>query len=79
MAIEISSSVFDTYNSALNLFTRTATLVYPEKREQCANCYMDTMGTRNRSVSRYQGGGGTIPHSTGRYTGAVGGAGSNNR
>ena len=57
MAIEISSSVFDTYNSALNLFTRTATLVYPEKREQCANCYMDTMGTRNRSVSRYRSGG----------------------
>jgi len=57
MAISIPSSVFDTYNEAVLLFTRTGTLVYPEKREACPNCYMDTMGTRNRSVSSYKAGG----------------------
>ena len=57
MAINIPSSVFTTYNEAVLLFTRTATLVYPEKREQCPNCYMNTMGTRNKSVSFYKTGG----------------------
>ena len=57
MASSIPSSVFDTYNEAVLLFTRTATLVYPERREECPNCYMDTMGTRNRSVSVYKVGG----------------------
>ena len=57
MAINIPSSVFNTYNEAVLLFTRTATLVYPEKREQCPNCYMNTLGTRNRSVSFYRIGG----------------------
>jgi len=57
VAINIPSSVFDTYNEAVLLFTRTATLVYPEKREQCPNCYMNTMGTRNKSVSVYRAGG----------------------
>jgi hypothetical protein len=54
MAINIPASVFDTYNEAVLLFTRTGTLVYPEKKEQCTNCYMDTMGTRNRSISKYR-------------------------
>jgi len=57
MAITIPSGVFDIYNEAVLLFTRTATLVYPEKREQCPNCYMNTMGTRNKSVSSYRPGG----------------------
>jgi len=57
MAINIPSSVFNTYNEAVLLFTRTATLVYPEKREQCPNCYLNTMGTRNKSVSVYRTGG----------------------
>ena len=57
MAINIPSSVFDTYNEAVLLFTRTVTLVYPEKREQCPNCYMNTLGTRNKSVSLYRPGG----------------------
>ena len=57
MAINIPSSVFDTYNEAVLLFTRTAKLVYPEKKEDCPNCIMSTMGTRNRSVSVYQAGG----------------------
>ena len=57
MAINIPASVFKTYNEAVLLFTRTATLIYPEKRDPCPNCYMDTMGTRNRSISRYKTGG----------------------
>ena len=57
MAIVIPSGVFNIYNDAVDLFVRTATLVYPEKKEQCPNCYLDTMGTRTRSVSLYRSGG----------------------
>jgi len=57
MAINIPSSVFDTYNEAVLLFTRTATLIYPEFKEDCPNCIMSNMGTRNRSISIYQAGG----------------------
>jgi len=54
MAINIPSSVFDTYNEAVLLFTRTGRLIYPEKKEQCPNCYLDTLGTANRSISKYK-------------------------
>ena len=57
MAINIPSGVFDVYNDAILLFTRTATLVYPEKKEDCPNCILDTMGTRNRAITMYQPGG----------------------
>ena len=57
MPIVIPTGVFNVYNEAVELFESTVTLVYPEKREQCPNCYMDTMGTRNRSISRYRTGG----------------------
>lgn len=57
MAINIPSSVFDTYNEAVQFFARTATLIYPEKKEDCPNCRLDTLGTRNRSVSVYVAGG----------------------
>ena len=57
MALSIPSGVFSVYNEAVSLFTRTAKLVFPEKKEQCPNCYLDTMGTRNRSVSYYRAGG----------------------
>lgn len=57
MAINIPSGVFDVYNEAILLFTRSATLVYPEKKEDCPNCIMSNMGTRNRSISIYQTGG----------------------
>ena len=57
MAIDIPASVFSIYNEAVDLFARTATLVYPEKREQCPNCYMNTMGVRNQSISSYRTGG----------------------
>mgnify|MGYP003121031056 CR=1 FL=1 len=57
MAINIPSGVFDVYNEAILLFTRSATLVYPEKKEDCPNCVMSTMGVGGRSVSIYQAGG----------------------
>lgn len=57
MAINIPSSVFDVYNEAILLFTRTATLVYPEKKEDCPNCLMNTMGNTGRSISIYKTGG----------------------
>jgi hypothetical protein len=57
MAITIPAGVFDVYNEAILLFTRTATLVYPGKREDCPNCKMDTLGIRNKSVSIYVAGG----------------------
>jgi hypothetical protein len=57
MAISIPQSVFTTYNEAVQLFERAAKLVYPEKKENCPNCYLDTMGTRTRSISVYRSGG----------------------
>ena len=46
MPIVIPTGVFNVYNEAVELFERTVKLVYPEKKEQCPNCYLDTMGTR---------------------------------
>ena len=57
MRIVIPTGVFNIYNEAVELFERTVTLVYPEKKEQCPNCYLDTMGTRTRSVAVYKPGG----------------------
>ena len=57
MPIVIPTGVFNVYNEAVQLFERTVTLVYPEKKESCPNCYLDTMGTRTRSVSVYKPGG----------------------
>lgn len=57
MAINIPSGVFDVYNDAILLFTRSAKLVYPELKEDCPNCILGSLGTRNRSVSIYQAGG----------------------
>ena len=57
MPIVIPTGVFNVYNEAVELFERTVKLVYPEKKEQCPNCYLDTMGTRTRSVSVYRSGG----------------------
>jgi len=57
MAINIPNSVFTTYNEAVLLFTRTGRLIYPEKKEECPNCYLDTFGTGGRSISFYKTGG----------------------
>lgn len=53
----LSPDIYAVFNAFINDIQRTVTLVYPEKKEECANCYLDTMGTRTRSVSRYKAGG----------------------
>jgi hypothetical protein len=50
----LSADIYDVFNAFIDDIQRTVTLVYPEKKEECANCYLDTMGTRTRSVSRYK-------------------------
>ena len=57
MPIVIPTGVFNIYNEAVELFERTVKLVYPEKKEQCPNCYLDTFVTRTRAVSVYKPGG----------------------
>jgi len=57
MPIVIPTGVFNVYNEAVSLFERVATVIYPETKEECPNCYLDTMGTRTRSVSVYKAGG----------------------
>ena len=58
MDFNIPSDIFDCYNDAVSqIFNRTATLIYPEKKEDCPNCILDTMGTGRRSISQYQDGG----------------------
>ena len=74
MAIVIPTGVFNIYNEAVELFVRTATLIYPEKKEQCPNCYLDTMGTRARSTSRYRSGG-PYPFTDGMPCPSCGGSG----
>ena len=50
MAINIPASVFTTYNEAVLLFTRTATLVYPEK-ENSVQTVHGHYGNSIRSIS----------------------------
>lgn len=54
----LSSNLFDPFNQAAQaLFERKAALIFPEKREECPNCYLSTFGTKTRSVSIYRQGG----------------------
>ena len=55
MAIQLSGKVFTKFNEAIKLFERTATVVYPEKRERCGNCITNTIG--GRSANFYRSGG----------------------
>lgn len=54
----LNSDLFDPFNEAAQtLFERKAALIFPEKREECPNCYLSTFGTKTRSVSIYRPGG----------------------
>ena len=55
MAIQLSGKVFTKFNEAIKLFERTATVVYPEKRERCGNCITNTIG--GRAANFYRSGG----------------------
>jgi hypothetical protein len=42
MAISIPDNVFSIFNEAVdNIWSKSITLVYPEKREECPNCYFN--------------------------------------
>lgn len=54
----LPSSIFDPFNQAAqDLFERKATLIFPETKTECPNCYLSTFGTKTRSVSIYRTGG----------------------
>lgn len=53
----LSTDMYTVFNQYVTSVERTVTLVYPEKKEECPNCYLDTMGTRTRSISRYKASG----------------------
>lgn len=54
----IEAGFFDPFNEAAQaFFERKATLIFPEKREECPNCYLSTFGTKTRSVSVFRQGG----------------------
>ena len=52
MALSIPPDVFALLNEAILLFNKTVTLVYPEKRQKCPNCYQNTIG--GRAVNFYK-------------------------
>ena len=62
MAINLPPTAFAKFNEAIKLFERTATLVYPEKRDRCDNCISNTMGGRS---SNFYKTGGPIPFERG--------------
>lgn len=72
MAINIPSSAFEKFNEAILLFNRTVTLVYPEKRDRCPNCIVNTIG--GRSINTYRSGG-AFPFSRGVLCPLCGGKG----
>lgn len=54
----LPASVFTSFNQIVaDILEREATLIYPEARQECPNCYMDTFGVQNRSISIYRTGG----------------------
>jgi hypothetical protein len=62
MAINLPPTAFNKFNEAIKLFEKTATLVYPEKKEQCANCVTNTFGGRS---SNFYKTGGPLPFDRG--------------
>jgi len=72
MAIKLPGAVFSKFNEAIQLFERTATLVYPERRERCGNCITNTIGGRSTNLYRT---GGPISFSRGTICPLCGGRG----
>ena len=62
MALNLPSSAFTKLNEAILLFNRTCTVVYPERRQKCENCVVNTMGGRSANFYRA---GGPIPFNRG--------------
>jgi hypothetical protein len=54
----LPSNVFTSFNQIVaDILEREATLTYPEARQECDNCYLDTMAGGTRSTSIYRVGG----------------------
>lgn len=56
--VSIPSGAFNILNEVItDLFEKPITLYYPDKKEECPNCYLSTLGTGTRSISIYKSGG----------------------
>ena len=75
MALNLPSSAFTKLNEAILLFNRTCTVVYPERRQKCENCVVNTLGGRSANFYRA---GGPIPFSRGTNCPLCGGEGFKN-
>jgi len=54
----LPSNVFTSFNQIVSdILEREATLIYPETKQECDNCYLDTMAGGTRSTSIYRVGG----------------------
>lgn len=54
----LPANVFTSFNQIVaDILEREAVLIYPETKEECTNCYLDTMVGGNRSVSIFRQGG----------------------
>lgn len=55
---DIPAAAFTSFNQIVaDVLERDAILIYPERKEECPNCYLDTFGIQARSVSIYKTGG----------------------
>jgi hypothetical protein len=72
MTLNLPASAFTKLNEAILLFNRTCTVVYPDKREKCENCIVNTLGGRSSNFYRT---GGPIPFSRGTNCPLCGGEG----
>mgnify|MGYP005831084013 FL=1 len=75
MALNLPPSAFTKLNEAILLFNRTCTVVYPERRDKCENCVVNTLG--GRSANFYKTGG-PIPFNRGTNCPLCGGEGFKN-
>lgn len=72
MALNLPASAFTKLNEAILLFNRTCTVVYPDKREKCENCIVNTIGGRSSNFYRTDG---PIPFNRGTNCPLCGGEG----
>jgi len=52
-----SSDIYDVFNNYVRTIERPVKLIYPDRKMECDNCYLDSLGTGVRSISRYRSGG----------------------
>lgn len=52
-----SSDIYDVFNNYVRTIERAVKAIYPEQKLECPNCYLDSLGTGIRSISKYKAGG----------------------